>query len=70
MPFPYPQGNVVLTQEVSENKGAHILRLRAISSDFEGYVRISPELIKHVEDVYRRLRNTFRYLLGGLSDFL
>jgi isoleucyl-tRNA synthetase len=57
-------------QEMSEKKGADILRLSAISSDFEGDVRISPQLIKHVEDVYRRLRNTFLYLLGGLSDFL
>jgi isoleucyl-tRNA synthetase len=55
---------------VSEKKGADILRLWAISSDFEGDVRIIPQLIKHVEDVYRRLRNTFLYLLGGLSDFL
>jgi hypothetical protein len=66
----YPQGNFVLPQEVSEKKGADILRLSAISSDFEGDIRISPQLIKHVEDVYRRLRNTFFYLLGGLSDFL
>jgi hypothetical protein len=68
----YPQGNFVLPQEVSEKKGANILRLWAISSDFEGDFRdqISPQLIKHVEDVYRRLRNTFFYLLGGLFDFL
>jgi isoleucyl-tRNA synthetase len=63
------QGNVVTPQEIIGSKGADILRLWALSSDFEGDVRISPELIKHVEDVYRRFRNTFRYLLGGLSDF-
>jgi isoleucyl-tRNA synthetase len=63
------QGNVVSPQEITASKGSDILRLWGLSSDFEGDVRVGPGLLKHVEDVYRRLRNTFRFLLGALADF-
>jgi isoleucyl-tRNA synthetase len=49
--------------------GADILRLWALSVDFTEDHRIGKEILAGVADQYRKLRNTFRYLLGGLADF-
>jgi isoleucyl-tRNA synthetase len=62
-------GNVIAPQEVIEKSGADILRLWAVGSDYTEDVRIGPEILKHHSDVYRRLRNTLRYLLGALDGF-
>jgi isoleucyl-tRNA synthetase len=62
-------GNVVAPQEVVEKLGADILRLWVASSDYEDDLRIGPEILKSQTDVYRRLRNTLRYLLGALAGF-
>ena len=62
-------GNVISPQEVIERYGAEILRLWAVSSDYSEDLRIGPEILKHQVDIYRRLRNTLRYLLGNLADF-
>ncbi|MDD5557673.1 MAG: isoleucine--tRNA ligase [bacterium] len=62
-------GNVISPQRVIEEHGADILRLWAASVDYTADVRISPEIIGHLVDAYRRIRNTFRFLLGNLSDF-
>lgn len=62
-------GNVVTPQDVMKQHGADILRLWVIGSDYEDDLRIGPEILKHNADIYRRLRNTFRYLLGNLNDF-
>ena len=62
-------GNVISPQEVIERYGAEILRLWVVSSDYSGDLRIGPEILKHQVDIYRRLRNTLRYLLGNLADF-
>jgi len=62
-------GNVVAPQEVVEKLGADILRLWVASSDYSDDLRIGPEILKTQTDVYRRLRNTLRYLLGALSGF-
>lgn len=62
-------GNIMVPEEIVRTKGADILRLWVVASDFEGDMRVGPELLKHVEDLYRRIRNTFRYLLGALSNF-
>ncbi len=62
-------GNVVAPQQVMEQSGADILRLWVVGSDYSEDLRIGPEILKHQSDVYRRLRNTLRYLLGALDGF-
>ena len=62
-------GNVVAPQDVIKQSGADILRLWVIGSDYSEDLRIGPEILKHQSDVYRRLRNTLRYLLGALDGF-
>jgi isoleucyl-tRNA synthetase len=62
-------GNVVAPQEVMHQSGADILRLWVVGSDYSEDLRIGPEILKHQSDVYRRLRNTLRYLLGALDGF-
>lgn len=62
-------GNVVAPQEVIDKFGADVLRLWISSVDYQGDVRLGNKIIKGMSDVYRKIRNTFRYLLGSLSDF-
>ena len=62
-------GNVVAPQDVITQSGADILRLWVVGSDYSDDLRIGPEILKHQSDVYRRLRNTLRYLLGALDGF-
>jgi len=62
-------GNTVNPLKVMEQYGADIIRLWALSVDYTEDHRIGDEILKGVGDQYRRLRNTFRYLLGALSDF-
>ena len=52
-----------------EEYGADIIRLWALSVDYSEDHRIGPEILKGVADQYRKLRNTFRYLLGALDGF-
>ena len=62
-------GNVVSPQAVVAQSGADILRLWVVASDYSEDLRIGPEILKYQADVYRRLRNTLRYLLGSLAGF-
>jgi len=62
-------GNSVSPQDVNNQNGADILRLWVASSDYSEDLRIGPEIIKQNADMYRRLRNTFRFLLGNLNGF-
>ncbi|MGB0749595.1 MAG: isoleucine--tRNA ligase [Magnetospiraceae bacterium] len=62
-------GNIVSPQDVVDQYGADILRLWVVTSDYSDDLRIGPEIIKQLADVYRRLRNTLRYLLGNLNGF-
>ncbi|KEO89533.1 isoleucine--tRNA ligase [Erythrobacter longus] len=63
-------GNTVSPLQVMEQTGADIIRLWALSVDFTEDHRIGEEILKGVGDQYRRLRNTFRYLLGALNGFV
>ena len=49
--------------------GADILRLWVASVDYTGDVRISMDMLKQVSEVYRKIRNTFRFLHGNVSRF-
>src|SRR5690606_9550326 len=60
-------GNVTAPQKVVEQYGADILRIWVVGSDYSDDLRIGPEILKHQADLYRRVRNTFRYLLGNLA---
>src|SRR5258707_2183232 len=62
-------GNVIAPQDVMKQSGADILRLWVVASDYAEDLRIGPEILKHMGDAYRRLRNTLRYLLGALAGF-
>ncbi|MDJ1006910.1 MAG: isoleucine--tRNA ligase [Paracoccaceae bacterium] len=62
-------GNTILPEEVVKQYGADILRLWVAQTDYTADQRIGPEILKGVADSYRRLRNTFRFLLGNLNDF-
>ncbi len=63
-------GNTIDPLKVMEQYGADIIRLWALSVDFTEDHRIGDEILKGVGDQYRRLRNTFRYLLGALDGFV
>ena len=62
-------GNTVEPLKVMETYGADIIRLWALSVDFTEDHRIGDEILAGVADQYRKLRNTFRYLLGALDGF-
>ncbi|MGM7635914.1 isoleucine--tRNA ligase [Bacillus sp. Hm123] len=62
-------GNVVVPAKVMQQLGADILRLWVASVDFQADVRVSDAILKQVAEVYRKIRNTFRFLLGNLADF-
>ena len=62
-------GNIISPQEVVDQHGADVLRLWVVGSDYSEDLRIGPEILKHHADIYRRLRNTLRFLLGNLTGF-
>ncbi len=62
-------GNVVVPQEVTGKLGAEILRLWVASTDYSGELSISKEILDRVVEVYRRIRNTLRFLLANTADF-
>ncbi len=61
-------GNTVAPQDVMQKMGADILRLWTVTSNFVEDQRIGPDILKQTGDMYRRFRNTLRYLLGALKD--
>ncbi|MES2021384.1 MAG: isoleucine--tRNA ligase [Pseudomonadota bacterium] len=62
-------GNTINPLDLMKESGADILRLWALSVDFTEDHRIGKEILNGVSDQYRKLRNTFRYLLGALEGF-
>jgi isoleucyl-tRNA synthetase len=62
-------GNTVNPLDLMKEYGADILRLWALSVDFTEDHRIGKEILAGVADQYRKLRNSFRYLLGALEGF-
>ena len=62
-------GNVIDPLKLIKIYGADIVRLWVASVDYQADVRISEDLIKQVAESYRKMRNTFRFLLGNLFDF-
>jgi isoleucyl-tRNA synthetase len=63
------KGNVVAPQQVSDTLGAEILRLWVAATDYSGELSISREILDRVVEIYRRLRNTLKFLLANTADF-
>ncbi|HLS61241.1 MAG TPA: isoleucine--tRNA ligase [Virgibacillus sp.] len=62
-------GNVMVPSKVLKQLGADILRFWVSSVDYQSDVRISDDILKQVSESYRKIRNTFRFMLGNLTDF-
>ena len=62
-------GNVVAPQDVIKQSGAEILRLWVAAQDYREDLRISQEILNHLIEAYRKIRNTCRFLLSNLYDF-
>lgn len=62
-------GNVTDPNDILAQYGADILRLWTVTSDYSEDVRIGKDTLKNAADLYRRIRNTFRFLLGALDGF-
>ena len=62
-------GNTVSPLAVADKYGIDILRLWVCTTDYMGDQRLSDDILKKTADIYRRFRNTFRYLLGALDGF-
>jgi len=62
-------GNVIGLEDVLPKYGAEILRLWVAAEDYTQDIRVSFEILDRLADAYRRIRNTFRFLLGNLGDF-
>ncbi len=62
-------GNVVSPEKIIAQYGADIVRWWALSTDWRTDVRVGDEILQRVAEAYRKVRNTFRFLLGNLSDF-
>ncbi|HEX7779302.1 MAG TPA: isoleucine--tRNA ligase [Vicinamibacterales bacterium] len=62
-------GNIVVPQDVMNASGAEVLRLWVAMVDFREEVRIGKEVLSRTIEAYRKVRNTFRYLLANLYDF-
>ncbi|MFD1038062.1 isoleucine--tRNA ligase [Virgibacillus byunsanensis] len=62
-------GNVMVPSKVQKQLGSDILRLWVSSVDYQADVRISQEILKQISEAYRKIRNTFRFMLANLADF-
>jgi isoleucyl-tRNA synthetase len=62
-------GNSVAPEEIIKDYGADILRLWVSSTDYRADVRISKDILKQLSDIYLKIRNTARYILGNLDGF-
>ncbi len=62
-------GNGIEPDEIINQYGVDIMRLWVSSTDYQTDIRISKDILKQLAEVYRKIRNTARYMLGNLSDF-
>ncbi len=62
-------GNVISPLDVADNMGAEILRLWVVSCDYTDDLKFGKNILKYQQDIYRRYRNTLRYLLGALGGY-
>ena len=62
------KGNVVAPQDVAKKYGVEILRLWVAMSDYQSDLKISQNILKQIAEQYRKLRNTFRFMLANIND--
>ena len=62
-------GNAMAPEAIIKELGADVLRLWVAAEDYRSDVRLSQQILSHLVEAYRRLRNTARFLLGNLGDF-
>lgn len=62
-------GNVIDPIKVMKQLGADIIRLWVSSVDYQSDARVSNDILKQISETYRKIRNTFRFMLGNLHDF-
>src|SRR5690242_18997631 len=62
-------GNALEPAEICEKWGADLLRLWVASAEYQADVKMSERVMTHLSEAYRKIRNTFRFGLGNLSDF-
>lgn len=63
------KGNALSPQEITSTLGADTLRLWVASVDYQSDITMSNKLLKQVSESYRKIRNTFRFMLGNLNNF-
>ncbi|MCP2605305.1 isoleucine--tRNA ligase, partial [Candidatus Aminicenantes bacterium AH-873-B07] len=63
-------GNVIEPQEIIKENGAEILRLWVAMLNYKEDARLGPEILQRLIEAYRKIRNTWRFILGNLYDFL
>ncbi len=63
------EGNVIPPDDLIKKYGADIVRLWVSSEDYRNDVRIGFDMMNQIADSYRKIRNTFKFILGNLSDF-
>ena len=61
-------GNVIAPEDILKKYGADILRIWVASSNYAEDLRIDYSILEQHADSYRKIRNTFRYLLGNIND--
>jgi isoleucyl-tRNA synthetase len=64
------KGNVIAPEEIIKKNGAELLRLWVAAADYRDDIRLSKDILDRLTEAYRRIRNTIRYLLSNLSDFV
>jgi isoleucyl-tRNA synthetase len=64
------RGNVISPEKVINQYGAELLRLWVVSENYQEDMRISQDILKRLSEAYRKIRNTCRFMLGNLSDFV
>ncbi|MBR3593896.1 MAG: isoleucine--tRNA ligase [Clostridia bacterium] len=62
-------GNTIIPDDIVKQYGADILRLWVASSDYHADIRVSQDILKQLSEIYRKIRNTARFILGCISDF-
>src|SRR5699024_3264236 len=62
-------GNVVEPKKILQQMGADILRIWVSSVDYQSDVRIADDILRQVSESYRKVRNTFRFMLGNMAEF-
>jgi isoleucyl-tRNA synthetase len=62
-------GNYMTQEELLPKYGGEVLRLWVAAEDYSQDIRLSGQILDRLADAYRRIRNTYRFLLGNLADF-